>query len=45
VIQNFDAYLFHAVNAFSGNRFLDSLAQLEEATNLLKGSWTRTQPS
>jgi membrane-associated phospholipid phosphatase len=37
MIQNFDAYLFHAVNAFSGNRFLDSLAQVEEATNLLKG--------
>jgi membrane-associated phospholipid phosphatase len=37
VIQNFDNYLFHAVNAFSGNRFLDSLAQIEEATTLLKG--------
>jgi len=37
VIQDFDNYLFHAVNAFSGNRFLDSLANLEEATNILKG--------
>jgi len=37
VIQNFDSALFHAVNAFSGNRFLDSLADVEEATTLLKG--------
>jgi membrane-associated phospholipid phosphatase len=37
VIQNFDSALFHAVNAFSGNRFLDCLADVEEATTLLKG--------
>ena len=37
MIQNFDNYLFHAVNAFSGNHFLDSLADIEENTNLLKG--------
>ena len=37
MIQNFDNVLFHAVNAFSGSRFLDSLADIEENTNLLKG--------
>ncbi len=37
MIGDLDAYLFHAVNQFCGNRFLDSLANVEEATNLLKG--------
>jgi undecaprenyl-diphosphatase len=37
VIQNLDSILFQAVNGFSGNRFLDSLADIEEATGLLKG--------
>ena len=37
MIQNLDSTLFHAVNAFSGNRFLDCLADIEESTSLLKG--------
>jgi undecaprenyl-diphosphatase len=38
VIQYFDAALFHAVNGFSGQWFLDSLADIEENCSLLKGA-------
>jgi len=37
VIQPLDTAIFHAVNAYAGNGFLDSLADFEEKVMLLKG--------
>jgi membrane-associated phospholipid phosphatase len=36
-IQNFDVVIYHFLNGFAGNRFLDHFASFEENDNLLKG--------
>lgn len=37
MVQNLDVVIYHCLNRFAGNRFLDYFASFEENTSLLKG--------